>query len=72
VAEAAYELGNGSQATAQDTVPLALWVAATHLHDYPGANHAVNLFEPHLGWPGATPASYTSCTVRAVRQPSTQ
>lgn len=35
VAEAAYELGNGSRVTAQDTVPFALWVAATYLHDYP-------------------------------------
>ncbi|MEH1014446.1 ADP-ribosylglycohydrolase family protein [Micromonospora sp. CPCC 206060] len=37
VAEAAYELGNGAQVTAQDTVPFALWVAATHLADYPAA-----------------------------------
>jgi ADP-ribosylglycohydrolase len=37
VGEAAYELGNGSRVTAQDTVPFALWVAATHLHDYPAA-----------------------------------
>ncbi|MCW6005751.1 ADP-ribosylglycohydrolase family protein [Micromonospora sp. CPCC 205371] len=37
VAEAAYELGNGSQVLAQDTVPFALWAAATHLHDYPAA-----------------------------------
>jgi ADP-ribosylglycohydrolase len=37
VEEAAYELGNGSRVTAQDTVPFALWVAATYLHDYPGA-----------------------------------
>ncbi|MFK3979601.1 ADP-ribosylglycohydrolase family protein [Micromonospora sp. NPDC050397] len=37
VAEAAYELGNGSQVLAQDTVPFALWVAATHLHDYRSA-----------------------------------
>ena len=37
VAEAAYELGNGSRVTAQDTVPFALWVAATHLDDYPAA-----------------------------------
>jgi len=37
VAEAAYELGNGSQALAQDTVPFALWVAATRLDDYPAA-----------------------------------
>ncbi|RKR85959.1 ADP-ribosylglycohydrolase [Micromonospora pisi] len=37
VAEAAYELGNGSQVLAQDTVPFTLWVAATHLHDYPAA-----------------------------------
>ncbi|GAA2614817.1 ADP-ribosylglycohydrolase family protein [Dactylosporangium fulvum] len=37
VAEAAYELGNGSRVLAQDTVPFALWVAATHLADYPAA-----------------------------------
>ena len=37
VAEAAYELGNGSQVLAQDTVPFALWVAAAHLDDYPSA-----------------------------------
>jgi ADP-ribosylglycohydrolase len=35
--EAAYELGNGSGVTAQDTVPFALWVAARHLDDYPAA-----------------------------------
>jgi ADP-ribosylglycohydrolase len=37
VAEAAYELGNGSQITAQDTVPFTIWVAARHLDDYPAA-----------------------------------
>jgi ADP-ribosylglycohydrolase len=37
VEEAAYELGNGSRVTAQDTVPFALWTAATYLHDYPAA-----------------------------------
>jgi len=37
VEEAAYELGNGSRVTAQDTVPFCLWVAATHLDDYPAA-----------------------------------
>ncbi|GAA5187658.1 ADP-ribosylglycohydrolase family protein [Rugosimonospora acidiphila] len=37
VAEAAYELGNGSRVLAQDTVPFALWVAATYLDDYPSA-----------------------------------
>jgi len=37
VAEAAYALGNGAQVLAQDTVPFALWVAATHLDDYPAA-----------------------------------
>ncbi|HWO67584.1 MAG TPA: ADP-ribosylglycohydrolase family protein [Umezawaea sp.] len=36
-AEAAHELGNGSRVTAQDTVPFTLWVAATHLADYPTA-----------------------------------
>ncbi|MGK5739664.1 ADP-ribosylglycohydrolase family protein [Micromonospora sp. URMC 103] len=30
-------LGNGSRVTAQDTVGFTLWVAATHLHDYPAA-----------------------------------
>lgn len=37
VAEAAYELGNGSRSLAFDTVPFALWVAATWLDDYPAA-----------------------------------
>ncbi len=37
VAEAAYELGNGSQVSAQDTVPFTLWAAATFLTDYPAA-----------------------------------
>ncbi|MFC6020022.1 ADP-ribosylglycohydrolase family protein [Plantactinospora solaniradicis] len=37
VEEAAYDLGNGSRVTAQDTVPFALWVAATRLADYPAA-----------------------------------
>lgn len=37
VAEAAYELGNGSRVTAQDTVPFTLWVAASFLDDYRGA-----------------------------------
>ncbi|MFC5003268.1 ADP-ribosylglycohydrolase family protein [Dactylosporangium cerinum] len=37
VAEAAYTLGNGSQVLAQDTVPFALWAAATHLDDYRAA-----------------------------------
>ncbi|MCP3801679.1 ADP-ribosylglycohydrolase family protein [Allokutzneria sp. A3M-2-11 16] len=36
-AEAAYQLGNGSRVTAQDTVPFTLWVAATHLDDYAAA-----------------------------------
>ena len=37
VAEAGYELGNGARVTAQDTVPFAIWSAATHLDDYPAA-----------------------------------
>ncbi len=37
VAEVAYELGNGARVSAQDTVPFALWVAATYLEDYPRA-----------------------------------
>lgn len=37
VAEAARELGNGSQISAPDTVPFCAWVAATHLDDYPTA-----------------------------------
>jgi ADP-ribosylglycohydrolase len=36
-AEAAYELGTGSRATAPDSVPFAIWVAAHHLDDYAGA-----------------------------------
>jgi ADP-ribosylglycohydrolase len=35
--EAAYRLGSGARATAVDTVPFALWVAAHHLADYPAA-----------------------------------
>nr|BFE64282.1 ADP-ribosylglycohydrolase family protein [Dactylosporangium thailandense] len=38
--EAAADLGNGSHALAQDTVPFALWVAAAHLEDYPAALEA--------------------------------
>jgi ADP-ribosylglycohydrolase len=37
VAEAAYELGNGAQVLAQDTVPFALWVAANHIDDFTSA-----------------------------------
>jgi ADP-ribosylglycohydrolase len=37
VEQVAYELGNGSLVTAQDTVPFALWVAARLLADYPQA-----------------------------------
>ncbi len=37
VGEAAYELGNGAEVSAQDTVPFTLWVAASFLDDYPGA-----------------------------------
>jgi ADP-ribosylglycohydrolase len=37
VGEAAYELGNGTRAMAQDTVPFAVWVADQFLDDYPGA-----------------------------------
>jgi ADP-ribosylglycohydrolase len=40
VAEAAHELGTGSQSTAVDSVPFAIWVAARHLADYPGAVQA--------------------------------
>jgi ADP-ribosylglycohydrolase len=40
VAEAAYELGNGEQVTAQDTVPFTVWVAARFLADYPAAIRA--------------------------------
>lgn len=35
--EVARELGNGSQISAQDTVPFTLWVAATCLDDYEAA-----------------------------------
>ncbi|WP_433664247.1 ADP-ribosylglycohydrolase family protein [Nocardia sp. CA-128927] len=37
VAEAAYELGNGAEVSAQDTVPFTLWAAATFVGDYPAA-----------------------------------
>ncbi len=37
VAEAAYELGNGSLVIAGDTVPFTLWCAARFLDDYPAA-----------------------------------
>ncbi|WP_030443754.1 ADP-ribosylglycohydrolase family protein [Actinoplanes subtropicus] len=37
VAEATYELGNGSRVLAQDTIPFTLWASATYLHDYPAA-----------------------------------
>lgn len=40
VAQAACELGNGSQVLALDTVPFALWVAATRLDDYSAAIRA--------------------------------
>lgn len=33
----AAELGNGSRVLAADTVPFAIWCAATHLHDYSAA-----------------------------------
>ncbi|WP_309237290.1 ADP-ribosylglycohydrolase family protein [Actinomadura sp. BRA 177] len=35
--EAAYELGNGSRISAQDTVPYVLWAASTRLADYEAA-----------------------------------
>jgi ADP-ribosylglycohydrolase len=38
--EVAADLGNGSHALAQDTVPFALWVAAAHFDDYPAALEA--------------------------------
>jgi ADP-ribosylglycohydrolase len=38
--EVAADLGNGSHALAQDTVPFALWVAAAHLENYPAAIEA--------------------------------
>ncbi|MEH0936570.1 ADP-ribosylglycohydrolase family protein [Micromonospora psammae] len=40
LAEAVDVLGNGSRVTAQDTVAFTLWVAATHLEDYPAAIRA--------------------------------
>jgi ADP-ribosylglycohydrolase len=33
----AAELGNGSAVLAADTIPFAVWCAAAHLGDYPGA-----------------------------------
>ncbi|MBE1534059.1 ADP-ribosylglycohydrolase family protein [Actinomadura algeriensis] len=38
--EAAHELGNGNRISAQDTVPFALWAAATRLDDYESAVRA--------------------------------
>ncbi|WP_113697080.1 ADP-ribosylglycohydrolase family protein [Amycolatopsis albispora] len=35
--EVARELGNGREVSAADTVPLALWLAAHHFGDFPGA-----------------------------------
>ncbi|WP_328348549.1 ADP-ribosylglycohydrolase family protein [Micromonospora sp. NBC_00421] len=40
LAEVVAVLGNGSRVTAQDTVAFTLWVAATHLADYPAAIRA--------------------------------
>ncbi|WP_027346858.1 ADP-ribosylglycohydrolase family protein [Hamadaea tsunoensis] len=40
IEEVAYRLGNGSNVTAQDTVPFTLWAAARHLDDYPAAIRA--------------------------------
>lgn len=37
IEDVAGELGNGSRVMAQDTVPFTIWVAATHLADYPTA-----------------------------------
>jgi ADP-ribosylglycohydrolase len=37
VMTAAVELGNGSHVLAADTIPFAVWCAATHLDDYAGA-----------------------------------
>jgi hypothetical protein len=31
------KVGNGSQVTAPDTVPLVIWCAARHWHDIPDA-----------------------------------
>ncbi|WP_344453147.1 ADP-ribosylglycohydrolase family protein [Actinomadura kijaniata] len=39
-AEAAHVLGNGNRISAQDTVPFALWAAATNLDDYESAIRA--------------------------------
>jgi ADP-ribosylglycohydrolase len=37
VEDAARALGNGALVTAPDSVPFAVWCAATHLRDFPGA-----------------------------------
>ncbi|TDD90170.1 ADP-ribosylglycohydrolase family protein [Actinomadura darangshiensis] len=70
--EAAHELGNGSRITAQDTVPYALWAAATRLTDYEAAVRACamvggdmdttaamtgGIVAAHLG-PDAVPAAW--------------
>ncbi|MFI0410164.1 ADP-ribosylglycohydrolase family protein [Actinomadura sp. 3N508] len=76
--EAAHELGNGSRISAQDTVPYALWAAATRLTDFEAAVRACamvggdmdttaamvgGIVAAHLG-PAAVPASWT-----AAREP---
>jgi ADP-ribosylglycohydrolase len=37
IEEVCERIGNGSQISAQDTVPFVLWCAAHHLHDFEGA-----------------------------------
>jgi ADP-ribosylglycohydrolase len=37
IEEVCARIGNGSQISAQDTVPFVLWCAAHHLHDFEGA-----------------------------------
>ncbi|MFI0371465.1 ADP-ribosylglycohydrolase family protein [Actinomadura sp. 1N219] len=76
--EAARELGNGSRVSAQDTVPYALWAAATRLTDFEAAVRACamvggdmdttaamagGIVAAHLG-PEAVPASWL-----AAREP---
>jgi ADP-ribosylglycohydrolase len=76
--EAAHTLGNGNRISAQDTVPFALWAAATRLTDYEAAVRACamvggdmdttaamvgGIVTAHLG-PEAVPASWL-----AAREP---
>jgi ADP-ribosylglycohydrolase len=70
VEQAARVLGNGSRVTAQDTVPFTLWIAATHLADYPAALRACFTVGGDMDTTGAIVggivAAHTGTGVRGV------